>query len=408
MVIKTGSVRVTIYHGQRSGYPLFRVGYYEDGRHRLENFGKLAKAEARAREVADLLARGEVTVASLRHEDVRSLVDAQQILDGSGLTVRDACYQLISARKELDGRPLGEAVRHYVRTHPKDLPARFVSEVADELYESKETLGKSSDYVRQLRHQCGKFARMFVKQIADVTASDMTLFVSAQDELAPRTRNNIIAGVRELFSFAKKRGYVPKDFDQLDAVEFFEDNEGEIHIFTPDEMKGLLSHADQRILPALCISAFAGLRSSEVMKLDWSEVDLKGKFITVTAKKAKTKARRLVPIARNLAAWLAPYGKSAGLVLDMPEKEYLPLRGQAAATAGFEWRRNALRHSFCSYRLALTQDAAKVALEAGNSPQMLFQHYRQLVTPTASKRWFAILPEKAVNVVSMRISAGAL
>ena len=35
-----------------------------------------------------------------------------------------------------------------------------------------------------------------------------------------------------------------------------------------------------------------------------------------------------------------------------------------------------LRHSFISYRVAETQDVAKVALEAGNSPQIIFQHYR--------------------------------
>ena len=43
-------------------------------------------------------------------------------------------------------------------------------------------------------------------------------------------------------------------------------------------------------------------------------------------------------------------------------------------------------------RLAAIQDAAKVALEMGNSPQMLFKHYRELVTPDAAKSWFAIQP----------------
>lgn len=33
-----------------------------------------------------------------------------------------------------------------------------------------------------------------------------------------------------------------------------------------------------------------------------------------------------------------------------------------------KWKKNALRHSFISYRVAETQDVPKVALEAGNSP----------------------------------------
>ena len=43
-------------------------------------------------------------------------------------------------------------------------------------------------------------------------------------------------------------------------------------------------------------------------------------------------------------------------------------------------KRNALRHSFCSYRLALTQNANQTALEAGHSADILFKHYRQLCT----------------------------
>jgi hypothetical protein len=57
-----------------------------------------------------------------------------------------------------------------------------------------------------------------------------------------------------------------------------------------------------------------------------------------------------------------------------------------------EWKQNALRHSFCSYRLAEVKSAAQVALEAGNSPQMIFRHYRELVTDREAKMWFAITP----------------
>ena len=58
----------------------------------------------------------------------------------------------------------------------------------------------------------------------------------------------------------------------------------------------------------------------------------------------------------------------------------------------FLWKHNALRHSFISYRVAQTQNVAQVALEAGNSPGMIFQHYRELVRPDAAKAWFAIVP----------------
>ena len=56
------------------------------------------------------------------------------------------------------------------------------------------------------------------------------------------------------------------------------------------------------------------------------------------------------------------------------------------------WRQNALRHSFISYRVAETGDVARTALEAGNSPKMIFRHYREVVTEDAAKVWFSITP----------------
>ena len=60
--------------------------------------------------------------------------------------------------------------------------------------------------------------------------------------------------------------------------------------------------------------------------------------------------------------------------------------------AAFAWKRNALRHSCISYRVAAVQNVAQVALEAGNSPQMIFRHYRELVRPADAVKWFAIGP----------------
>ena len=55
--------------------------------------------------------------------------------------------------------------------------------------------------------------------------------------------------------------------------------------------------------------------------------------------------------------------------------------------------------------MALTHDAAKTALEAGNSPQMIFKHYRELVTEDEAKAWFTVLPQGEPNIVAMPAAA---
>jgi hypothetical protein len=36
----------------------------------------------------------------------------------------------------------------------------------------------------------------------------------------------------------------------------------------------------------------------------------------------------------------------------------------------------------------------RVALEAGNSPEVIFGHYRESVTPEAAKAWFDVQPSR--------------
>ena len=57
------------------------------------------------------------------------------------------------------------------------------------------------------------------------------------------------------------------------------------------------------------------------------------------------------------------------------------------------WKHNALRHSFINYRVAAIKNVDRVALEAGNSPEMIFEHYRELVTAEAATKWFSVTPK---------------
>ena len=148
---------------------------------------------------------------------------------------------------------------------------------------------------------------------------------------------------------------------------------------------------------------------------------------------AKTASRRLVPLSDTAIAWLAPHRKAEGdvayfseenkfcgaLVADVAaarEEEVLraeengemALANELRRRKPFVWKRNGLRHSFCSYRLALTHDAAKVALEAGNSPTMVFRHYRELVTEDEANAWFSVGPVEESNVLPMPAEAAVL
>ena len=171
---------------------------------------------------------------------------------------------------------------------------------------------------------------------------------------------------------------------------------GEIGILTPAQAEALLSRlcTDKLgVLPAVAVGLFAGLRVSEVMRLDWSSVDLGRGLIEVAARKSKTAQRRLVTISPNLRAWLAPFDGARGTVAPQAGT-YRRQLDRARRAAGIEpWPRNALRHSFASYHLAFHRSAAETALQLGHSEsRTLFAHYRELVKPEDAKAYWQTFP----------------
>jgi integrase len=172
----------------------------------------------------------------------------------------------------------------------------------------------------------------------------------------------------------------------------------------------------------VAIGAFAGLRSAEIERLEWKDIDFASRHIVVSASNAKTASRRIVPLCDNLAAWLAPYsGREqgrvwpGGSVLFYKRQQQIALATAVEADEStgvkaqkpVEWKGNALRHSYASYRFAQTGDAGRVAGECGNSAAVIHKHYRELVKPADAERWFNVRPDAPANVLPMPVATVA-
>jgi len=192
--------------------------------------------------------------------------------------------------------------------------------------------------------------------------------------------------------------------------------------FAVDAAAALMRLAEQwtpAMVPVLAVQFFGGLRPGEAMQLDWRSVDFKGKTIRVLPETSKVRRSRLVPINPTLAAWLVPYRRESGpvgirtqnqfdyLMARKPigpeyEQEGIPIaerkpdarpRGLAAA-ARVEWIQDGPRKTFASAHYALHGDAAKLAAVLGHTGghDVLFTHYRGLMSKPEARRFFAIRP----------------
>ncbi len=405
-VIRVGHARATIYSTPTHGKESFTVVHYEGSSRKRKSFASLDGARLHATTVLHSLANGEAEVVRLSGEERLAYVRANAAIAEFGQSMDTVAFEYRDAKRILRGASLLEAARFFAAQKLREVPRRTVSEVFREMVKAKRDAGLSERYLGDLEARLGRFSKDFQCQIAAVSGGDIKEWVQAM-EVANRTRNNFRLAIQTLFAFAKAQKYLPPDWNELEAVPVWKTPAGTVEIFRPQEMSRFLGSAVPGMIPFLAIAAFAGLRTAEIQRLDWSKVNLSSRYITVDAAIAKTNSRRLVPITPNLADWLKPHARLQGAVLPFENianaiqrlvasvNQGPRERGEAASASKLQWRHNALRHSFCSYRLADVKNAAQVALEAGNSPAMIFKHYRELVTDADAMRWFSIRPDPA-------------
>jgi integrase len=432
-VIKEGHTRATIYKYANRDSVSYTVVWYEGEVRKRKVFADLGAAELHAQARVGQLSNGTAKVLRLDGEELLAYVRAREAVKEFGLALDTIAFEYRDAKRLVRGRSLVDVGSYYARQNLLDIPKKTLAEVYTEMIAAKRAEGCSDRYIEDLESRVTKFVQAFpTRLVTAVSGAEIKGWLqglqhatSRKDPKAPkvpvtnRTRNNFRLCIQTLFSYAKSQRYLPADWNEMDSVPLWKVKDEEVEIFTPDEMTLLLALAPANLVPFLSIGAFAGLRSAEIERLDWAKVDLEGGYITVDASIAKTNSRRLVPIVPNLKAWLVLAHKQymerhktdgppkKGPVLELANvvnalKRLVTATRPASApdaekllAPAVEWKHNALRHSFCSYRLADVKSAAQVALEAGNSPQMIFEHYRELVTEKAAKAWFAITPETA-------------
>ncbi|MEP6668951.1 MAG: site-specific integrase [Chthoniobacter sp.] len=391
-----------IYSMHNRGRTLYTVTHYSAaGQRKRQNFADLAEAKAEAYRLAADLQNGDIQLLQLSNRDRSAYLHALAEIKPTGRSLEIAATEFASAINVLgDHTSLLEAVRFYVKHHPKSLPRKTTREIVDEMIAAKKADGMSLRYLSDLESRLGRFARECPGQLSDLTTKDLQAWLNGLG-VGPRGRNNFRAQLVAVFNFAKTSGYLPKNQPtESDPLTKAKDVGSPIGIFAPDELTMLLEHADESLVPYLAIGAFAGLRTAELLRLNWPEIKLAQSYIEVTAGNAKTAQRRLVPIQPNLALWLQPYAKTSGPVFCLST-----INQKAAAFArrhGIVWPQNVLRHSFASYRLGQCKNAAEVALEMGNSARMVFQHYRELVTPADVEKWWNTLPSASENADSKK------
>jgi site-specific recombinase XerD len=389
--VKAGSAVVPIYQSKSGDRVRYAVSFYRDGKRLRKMFSTLDEAKKEALFVAQRIQVGMQYVTDLKPHERDSFKAAEAMLQKSGIPLVAAVEDYLRARDLAGTESLSAMASEYGHHFKKVVRRITIPEVVAEMLLHRKQDGASKVYLGQLKTTLNRFGAKFPGEILDVTSQEIDAWLRSL-EVAPGTRNSMLRCIKVFFSFARSRNYLPEERNTAaDSVRLIKSVSSDYSIFTPKQMETILHAAPPRLVPILAIEAFSGIRVAELGRLDWSAVDLDRRIIELRADQAKTASRRVVPIADNLAAWLTPLKRKGKVVV--AKNLYVDMTALVRALK-MEWPRNVLRHSFISYRIATVKSADQVALEAGNSPSIIFKHYRELTTEDEGNKWFGILPKE--------------
>jgi integrase len=293
------------------------------------------------------------------------------------------CYRLLEGHNA----SLLEAVHHFLQYRENAKRSVPLRELFEEFLAIKQQDSASRRYMADLRSKVGRFViAHHSKLTCDVTPADVEHWIRSL-YIGLVSRESYRRNLSTFLEFGRRRGY--SRVNPAADIKIRRRPDGDVTILTPEQVEALLRNCPPELLAYVAICAFAGLRPSETAALDWADIHLNTMQIEVRARHSKTRRYRLVPIQPNLAAWLTKSEKRAGTVYYSRRK----FRETYKAAGMPEWTMDVLRHSYGTYRLPILKSADALALEMGNSPDVIFRHYRRPVSEASALAYFAITPD---------------
>jgi len=402
------------------GRDSYRVTWYAANKRQMKSFATYAGkggakefAEALVKELAKnsqaiMLTPAQATDALAAFERLGTFYQTT----GRKVSLLAAVSEYCESSAKLPGQTrLSEAIEGFSRTvatvKRKDLGAAVEDFIAAEEPRTQSTNGERAQlspkyhYNRaiQLRRFAGSFAAYAV---SDLGKHDLDSFFGSKlvSAFSSKSRNHHRAALVQFFSWCVRKDYLSAGnrLNEADTMRPEHANTAEVEFYTPKEFRELLEKGSGAMRAMIAIGGLAGLRTAELLRLDWADVWRVRGHIEVTAGKSKTRQRRLVEICPALAAWLGKFREcTTGKLCTLHEITFQQHFAALCQKAKVKRKTNGLRHAFCTYHFSLHGNENLTAQQAGNAPAMIHAHYKGLATKKEAKAWFAVKPAKAAN-----------
>jgi len=248
----------------------------------------------------------------------------------AGQLVRDVrTNQLPTALRDY---PLQDAIDRYLADCASRLRPLHVKKRRDRLQRLVDAL-----HVTTLRGLTTERLRQVMQQLADTRKWE------------PRTYNHYRNDLHAFLNWCRHQQWLMEN--PVQAIGTRKVPKNPVRYLADEDISRCLAAFHGRWLErAVALAIYAGLRRSEIARLDWQDLDFEAKTIMVENKPeglTKSGKFRVVPMSEGLAELLRPHRKPTGRVVGRVTQLTTPLwKARAKAKLPHWWNWLAFRHTF--------------------------------------------------------------
>jgi integrase len=319
--------------------------------------------------------------------------------------------ELLHCKTRLDvvGATFSEAVNFYLTYKRSNKGEITVGDAMTLFQRTKKEQGCSDRYLWSLDKHHGRFLKTFKRSDIMNSISTEQIYSHVYGKHFKRwgsvTRDNYIRNLNVLFNFCVKREYLT--INPVAKVDRPKKKNLEPGFLTVEDTQKLLAKGielemyDRVAVNVLVL--FCGVRVEEASKMKWSNLKKSLSRVTVDASIAKMNQRRINYLPDNAKAWLELCVPERDEDWEKPiiDGDWEGKMSLLRKKAGITYTNNAMRHSFATYHVALYKNAHLTSSLLGHvrDVNVLFNHYRNVVSARQGVWYFDIQPEKK-DVVS--------
>ncbi len=401
--VTAGSAVVTVYKQAHStnktGWTYLLTYTTPEGRKRIK-YSEPEAALAEARIVVNKLAAGRIEGAALSRGERDEYLAAKDI--AGKFPLLSALEEWAKVR-ELCGSDLLTAAQAWHDANGKARKQIDMANLVKAFLKDKERSGVDTraGYARTLPRLVESFADTPVHALTSQMLKEWlhrTFIQKGERHVNASTFNSHRKRMVALWKWARDEGYLPRSArTEIEQVKTMREESRPIGILTVPNYAAILELMQKQhpaYLATTVLAGFAGLRRSELHAQRWDQIDLKRGLLTVTKAKRNTPSMRIVHLCPAAIEWLLGCNRIGELI--SPAWGFDRVRAYVRA-AKIPCPSNAFRHSFITYRVAATGNVDETSLEAGNSRDVVFRHYREIVSKENGKEWFALSPSRTKN-----------